>query len=402
MPAKHVCLITPGYISANPRLLKEATALSASGYRVTVLCNGEDPNQAERDQRLVAGFTRVVFKPRSPLVRRISRLRQMLAMRLGWLRHDSLRAFALSPLWPTLRASALGIRADLYIGHNLAALPVAAAAAAKYQAPFAFDAEDLHVEELPDSQADGLERACRRRAEARWLPLAAYVSAAAPLFEPYLRQHYGISAQVILNAFPRAMAPAAPSLSDDGSLYWVSQTIGPGRGLEAMLEILGLTRTRPPLRLRGAADPLFCERLIARAQALGVVLELLLTAAPEDMAVLARDCALGLAIEVEDGLNRQLCLTNKLFFYLLAGVPTLFSATPAQRAIAAELGCAAFVIDLNDHPGSAALVDAFLDDPERRRAAREHAYMLGQTRFNFEHETPKLLTLVAAALKGER
>jgi len=87
---------------------------------------------------------------------------------------------------------------------------------------------------------------------------------------------------------------------------------------------------------------------------------------------------------------------------LLAGVPTVFSATPAQRAIAAELGCAAFVIDLNDHPGSAALVDAFLEDPERRRAAREHAYMLGQTRFNFEHETPKLLTLVAAALKDER
>src|SRR5215469_5721617 len=33
----HVCLITPGHLATNPRIVKEADALSDAGYKVTVI-----------------------------------------------------------------------------------------------------------------------------------------------------------------------------------------------------------------------------------------------------------------------------------------------------------------------------------------------------------------------------
>lgn len=398
MPIKHICLVTPGYLSANPRLLKEAQTLASSDYRVTVLANGSDPVQAARDQLLVDGFALHVFARPSRHRRRFGRLLQLCAQRLGFLPLERLRVLALSPLIPAMARAACALKADLYIGHNLAALPVVARAAQYHHCVYAFDVEDLHVEELSNTPENAAERQRRRQTEARWLPQARYVSTAAPLFVDYLRENYRVAATVILNAFPRAMAPLQPSESDDGSLYWVSQTIGPRRGLEEMVEIIGLTSSRPLLRLRGTADEEFCRRLTARANALGVRVELLPMAPSEQMVRLAQTAALGLALEVEDGLNRQLCLTNKVFFYLLAGVPTLFSTTPAQVQFAAELGSASMLIDLNTPQTSAQRIDQFLADPTARAAARRHAFALGQQRFNFEVEAPTFLALVAAAV----
>jgi len=399
MAARRICLVTSGYLSANPRLLKEAQALSARGDQVTVIANGQDPVQAARDELLLGGFKLIRAAGPSPIGYRLRRLLQLLAVRFAWLRSDAFDAFGISPITPALAKAAKRTPADLYIGHNLAALPAVAQAAHKARVPFAFDVEDLHVDELTDTPANAAERARRRRIEARYLPRAAYVSAAAPLFVEALKQHYGIQAQVISNAFPRSMAALEFQSVDDGSLYWVSQQIGPRRGIEEMLEIIALTRSKPTLRLRGSRDEAFCATLTARATELGVQLDYLPTAAPEEMARLACASALGLAIEVNDGLNRELCLTNKLYFYLLAGLPILLSNTRAQAAFAAEIGDAGLLIDLRSAPASAAVIDAFLTDSKRVSAARECAWRLGQTRFNFEAETPKLYALVDHALR---
>jgi hypothetical protein len=402
MPNKHICLVTPGYVSANPRLLKEAQTLAANGYQVTVLANANDPVQAARDQRLVSGFVLRAFRPSGAVARKFWRAMQLFAQRVAFLPLPGLRALALSSLAPAMVRAARAVKADFYIGHNLAALTAVAQAARHRRCGFAFDVEDLHVEELIDSKEHAAERQRRRQVEAHWLPQARYVSAAAPLFVDYLRRHYGIEAQVILNAFPLAMAPPNCIEQDDGSLYWVSQTIGPGRGLEEIVEILALTTTRPPLRLRGTPDTAFCAQLCARANALGVRIDLLPNAPAEQMVTLAQNAALGLALEVEDGLNRQLCLTNKVFFYLLGGVPTLFSTTPAQNQFATELGPACVLIDLKAPAVSAQRIDQFLRDPALRAAARRHAFALGQQRFHFEIEAPKLLTLLTAALAQPR
>jgi hypothetical protein len=60
-------------------------------------------------------------------------------------------------------------------------------------------------------------------------------------------------------------------------------------------------------------------------------------APPEEMVRQAAPYDIGLSLETDISDNRSLCLTNKIFTYLLAGVPVLLSDTPAQRALAPRL-----------------------------------------------------------------
>src|SRR4029077_14322802 len=111
---------------------------------------------------------------------------------------------------------------------------------------------------------------------------------------------------------------------------------------------------------------------------------------------LAAPYARGLSLETDVSENRRLCLTNKIFTYLLAGVPVLMSDTPAQRALAPDLGAAAALVSLADPQGIAGALDrcgASLD------AARAEARRLGRERYNWEVEKGALLGSVAAAFE---
>ena len=101
--------------------------------------------------------------------------------------------------------------------------------------------------------------------------------------------------------------------------------------------------------------------------------------------------------------NRAICLTNKVFTYLLAGIPALLSRTPAQERLAPDLGPAALLADLEDPGALAARLDAFFADAERQRSARSFAWQLGQKRFNWDVEQRTFLDSVRRALdvKGD-
>ena len=38
-----VCIVTPGNLASNPRVVKEAAALQSAGYRVTIVAGGAMP-----------------------------------------------------------------------------------------------------------------------------------------------------------------------------------------------------------------------------------------------------------------------------------------------------------------------------------------------------------------------
>ena len=61
-------------------------------------------------------------------------------------------------------------------------------------------------------------------------------------------------------------------------------------------------------------------------------------ASPDAMIDLARGYDVGLALEQATPLNRQLCLTNKAFTYILAGVAVAMTDTPGQHALGVDLG----------------------------------------------------------------
>jgi hypothetical protein len=115
---------------------------------------------------------------------------------------------------------------------------------------------------------------------------------------------------------------------------------------------------------------------------------------------LAASYDLGLSLETDVTENRRMCLTNKAFTYLLAGVPVLMSDTAAQRALAPSLGNAARLVSLADPGAIAATLDE-LGDSQRLAEAKATAWRLGRERYNWDVEKKVLLQSVAAAFEGD-
>jgi hypothetical protein len=114
---------------------------------------------------------------------------------------------------------------------------------------------------------------------------------------------------------------------------------------------------------------------------------------------LAADHDAGIASEISTTLNRRLCLTNKIFTYLLAGIPVLASATPAQSELAAAMSDAALFYEPRDEGSLAAQMDRLLLKPEALLAAKSAAWALGDQRYNWESEQRIFLDAVARTLE---
>lgn len=406
-----VCLITPGHIASTPRLVKNADALAAAGYRVHVVAGRHyppvDPLDAEVLARARWTHTRVGSqRGAAAVVRKL--LRQLCRQRFVRARTPKTELVARAHHAEALRlgATAARVPAQLYFGHCLAGLSAAAHAANLRRARYGFDAEDLHDAETLDSARDLIDRQLPPLLQSRLLPSAAPLLAASPLIAAELERRYGVHPTPVLNTFPLDHAPAAPvdpgpiTAQSPARVYWFSQTIGPGRGLEATLGVLARLRTPAALQLRGFVSDQYRAALHAHARQVGFrgPLEFLPPGAPAEMARLAAPAHLGLSSEESQPLNRDLCLTNKIFLYLLAGIPQLLSATRAQTGLAPELGDAALLCSLDRTDETARQLDAFFADPSRMSAARATARRLARERFCWEVEQRTLLRLVADAL----
>jgi glycosyltransferase involved in cell wall biosynthesis len=159
-----------------------------------------------------------------------------------------------------------------------------------------------------------------------------------------------------------------------------------------MIHALARAKTPARLQLRGFAGAAYRAELERTAGQAGVDLEFLPPANPGDMVALAAQADVGLSLEQRTPGNRDLCLTNKVFAYLAAGVPQLMSRTSAQESFAAEVGDAALVVNLNDAAATSQSLDALLGNKDRLMAAR-CAAAWAQKRFGWPVEKEKLLQL---------
>lgn len=398
---RRVCLVTPGHLSTNPRLVKEADALVTEGYEVTIVAARFISWADEADKEFADRVWQVEKVPFGPLAGRRQHLWQSLGRRASLLIFrltGALAAQAFHPVVPALTRAVCAVKADLYIAHNLAALPAACAAARRYGARLGFDAEDFHRGELTEAPEQDLALRLTQTIEDTYLPGCDYVTAASPGIARAYAAACGIDEPtVVLNVFPKSDAPTALALKETTapSLYWFSQTVGPNRGLETVIEAMGLSKSRPMLFLRGSPAMGYVETLSDLARRHGVIdcLHLLPTAPPGAMVRLASQYDLGIASEPGHTVNNRIALSNKLFTFLLAGVPVLASSTPAQVEIAAEMSGAVLLYPQNDAQALARHIDDLCQSLERLAHARKAAWQLGQTRFNWNVESAKFLSV---------
>ena len=401
---KKILLITTGQPSTNPRIVKEADALHKAGYDVTVLycyfiawalqTDKELLKQVKWQYQIVGGspkvniimyfFTRVKFKIATILNKYIGN-KFLLA------EHAQCRAY------DELLSKAKKIKADWYIGHNLGALSIAVKAAIFNEAKAGFDFEDFHQGEYFPDQVSSISRI--KFLENKYLHFLNYISAASDLISKFvIQQHPYFTGKVIalLNCFPKSQQPVFIEKHTETQLQlcWFSQTIGPNRGLELVIEALNLLCDNSiHLTLVGRLDSVFKNYIHLNAPKLLPNIHFAGIIQPERLPIFLAGFDVGLATELNTPSNRDYCLTNKIFTYLLAGNAIIMSDTSMQQIFNNQYNIG-WVYSHNEVTELAKTILRCNDRYELMKQRKKN-YNLANTILNWEAESAKFLEILA-------
>jgi hypothetical protein len=397
-----ITVVTAGNLSTCPRMLKAADAFSGAGYRVHVVSTNTAAWAAETDQEVKRARTwdwSIVQAGRVTTGARF-RLSQALAEMMG-VPHLPMPvvARAYSRLHDELVREIMARPADLIYGGTTGALAAVAEAGRRLQTPYAVDFEDFHSGEHAGAGSE-LTNLLADKVERDVITQARFVTTSSPMIAEEYAARHDVRPLTIHNTFSMTAKAAGEQVDGPLRLYWFSQTLGPQRGLEDVIRAAGESHAAVELHLRARPVAAYLESLRGLQSAVAPALRLIVhdPASPDDMVALTQPYDAGLACEEPYVLNRRLCLTNKIFTYLAAGVPMLLSRTPAQARIEAELGAAAFGYDCGDVQGLAGILRRLAADRSLRCRARAAARDAAARRWHWEHPADR--GALVAAVEG--
>lgn len=415
MNKKTVCIVTPDYINSNPRTVKEADALHQAGFNVRVVFSqGNLENIRIFDKILlkekqwkwdIVGWS--PFRKEERILYYKSKLRFHIAKRLHPLfwQFAKLAEYAEGRVYKELAKACVSEKADIYIGHYPAGLAAAAFAAFKRGAKLGYDVEDLYTEEqIPPMRKRRIELI-----ERRYLPHCSYVTVASELFADEMVKRYSISPPlVIYNVFPWAErenldGKVKDRQGDPLSLYWFSQTIGENRGIEDAIRAAGLLEGRVQIHLRGNILSESVRNkfiVLARECRVEKFIYFHLPVPPKEILSRITEHDIGLALEQPVSLNRMLCITNKIFYYQLAGLAIAATDTPGQKHIISNYSPeAGFLYKPGDYQALADNLNKLISNPDKLRLCKQAALKAAQERWNWEIESRKFIENISRLLE---
>jgi len=410
-----ITVLTAGHLSTCPRMLKAAESLAADGHEVYAVSTNFVSWGTAADvglrARLSLPWTVVDYSRTTGNRLRIrAGVRYRVCRGLG-------KAFgpgrlpaavlgrATTHVLPELVQTAAKDPADLVYGGG-GALIATALTAMHLNAPYAIDLEDFHGAEHAPTGAQGvLSNQLAQAAERTVFRDAAFLTTASEAIADRYALTYGRRPLVINNVFPLpAREPEFTPVNGAGlRLYWFSQTVGPGRGLEDAIRAAGLAEICCELHLLGNPSVGYFERLASMAKDCAPRMKVVRhdPQPPDRMVDLCRDYHVGLALEMAEPPNRALCLTNKAFTYILAGLAVIFSDTPGQRGLATDLGPGAFLYAPGNIEKLSEQLRLWAENPSQLLAARRAAWAAACRRWHWQHpdEEGRLLAAVRKVLQ---
>jgi glycosyltransferase involved in cell wall biosynthesis len=410
-----ITVITAGHLSTCPRMLKAAESLAADGHEVHVVSAnfvewGTIGDAALRSRLRIPCKMVDYSRATGNSLRIRAGLRHRLCRELGKIfgpqrLPEVLLGCATTRVLPELVQTAAEIPADLLYGGG-SALIATALAAKLLNVPYAIDLEDFHGAERAATVPEGeFSNQLAQAAEKIVFRKAAFLTTASDAIADRYADKYGKRPLVINNTFPLpAREPEFAAVDSAGlRLYWFSQTIGPDRGLQEAVEAAGLADIKCELHLRGTPIAGYLDRLFSIAKERAPRLKVVHHAPqpPDRMVDLCRDYHVGLALELSEPLNRALCLTNKAFTYILAGLAVVFTDTPGQRGLAMDLGPGAVLYSQGDIKKLAQGLRLWAENPAQLLTARRAAWTAACRRWHWQNpeEEGTLLRAVREVLQ---
>jgi len=289
----------------------------------------------------------------------------------------------------------------------LGALPAVVKTAGFYRKPCGFYAEDFHRQEVSDD-ADSYNFKISSYIEDKYFPFVNYLTASSPLIAEKYASLYKRSVTCILNVFPKTDdLSIIQNENNPLKLFWFSQTIGPNRGLETIIEAISLTAAAVELHLLGQPAERYQEYLLQLAKTKNVVNNSIFFYEPvkaDQLFNIAAQFDIGLASETGFCLNNNMALSNKIFTYIQSGLAVAASNTPAQSAFMQQYAQVGKVYS-NAKELSMLLME-YDQNRELLFQTKNQAFKLGQSELNWKTERQKFLDIVEKALtafpKNER
>jgi glycosyltransferase involved in cell wall biosynthesis len=409
------------------RVLKEATTLAGAGYEVRVIARGA-PGLPEQESHHGVRVTRIDAEPPQTklfamLRRRRAGARQgkrsaapapqaaaspstpatALGPRAGRLLDSVARPTYFATRWWRFAAGALRAAraepADIYVAHDLDTLPVADRARRHTGGRLVYDSHEVYVE-LP-----GHSRLARRRwlaVERRMLPRVDRMFMSSPGHASVFARHHGVPPPpVIVNAPLLSAAPATEDVPDlrreldlrsELPIVLYIGGIFPLRRLESLIEAAEALE-QCAVVLMGPGFPPYIASLRALAEQRDVADRVRVEAPvpPADVVRYAAAADVGVIPFPNTSLNNFHGLPNKIFEYIMAGIPVVGSDFP-QISHVIERYDTGRTFDPDDPGSFVRAVKAVLEDPERHAELRRNARAAARE-LNWEREARKLLAI---------
>jgi glycosyltransferase involved in cell wall biosynthesis len=408
-----IVLITSGQPTLNPRLVKEADALTDAGYNVTVIYQYWNAWATLLDDDLLSKKKWKVIRIGGDPIRGKfnywkTRLRQKVAniILAKFSFYKALAEFAIGRCTEELKRCACDIPADLYIAHNLAALPAAVKAAKKNQAKAGFDAEDLHRYEMSDEENNyGVK--LKKFIEEKYFPKVDYLTTSSlEINNQYSKLFPHLKFTTILNVFSKNLNYSSKSnINSPLKLVWFSQHIGLSRGLQEVFAALkNLEKHKIELHLLGFLSSQSKQEFDDLVFNLKFDQQPKIFFYPPIGPAYIQDYIskfdIGLALEPGFSINNDLALSNKIFTYIQSGLAIIASNTTAQKQFLADFPNMGLVYEKNNTESLTNAIQSYAENRHLLVAHQQKAYNYANETLNWEVEKEKFLSTVEQTLKG--
>jgi glycosyltransferase involved in cell wall biosynthesis len=372
-----VCAAVVSDLRFDARVWKEARSLADAGYRVRVVgCHYDGRSAAEHRDGMVDVLT-VSLGSRDGRVSRSQRGRTLLR------------------LWREIVATP----AEVYHAHNIHVGPAAWLACRLRRAALVYDAHELYGEAVNKSTAGRIGAFLERRLERFLVSRSDYVITTNTFRAEKLRERHGpLQIEVLANvpATVRRVEPLDPGYPPGAKvLLYQGGIYAKHRAFRQTIEALPLL-DGVHLVILGFGREQELERIAKWAQQYGVSQRVhLLPPRPfEELVHTAAAASVGLVPIVPRRENDVLADTNKLFEYLMAGLPVVASDLPEMRRV---LLSGEFPVGELFDPMSpesiARAVRSVLSDGKLYEQRRKEARRLALTHYNWNVEEGRLLAL---------
>jgi glycosyltransferase involved in cell wall biosynthesis len=395
---KKICIITHTHLCRNPRVLKEALCLYDAGFNISILNSIWSEDLYLEDLNLLNG-TKIRIKPVSDLIKKdihsfLDRLLKKIGILLNtYFKVETMFALGYAPL--RYLSIAMKESADLYICHQ--ELPTyIGSRLLKKRKNVAFDLEDWYSEDLlPENRKERplallkkLEKLALSYPEKCWTTSHSMAKA--------MSKNYGTPLpQVIYNVFPSQHLTNTTAGKRPIKLFWFSQTIGRGRGLEEIISILKEVNSTFELHLLGDCTESY-KTIIKGLAANRFNITFHVLQPTHLLSAYIEKFDLGLALELNEPLSRRYTITNKLFQYLQAGLPVVATDTSGQQEIIRDTE-AGLIINLFEKGECISRLELLLNDAETFCRYRQKAIEAAK-KYNWEVEKTKLLFIISEIL----